>query len=201
MKKKPVLLPFGKTIFQLDAGQSISSDTSFLTGTVLSNCEFTKQNVLEMGSGNGIISIMISHFRPKWEILGIEIQPELTELSLQNNKLAGTKADFFIADLRGFTASEQFDIIISNPPYFRQNEGKLSPQKIRAISRYELKCKMSDVLTAIKRNLHNNGKAFVMYPESRSEELKKKAKKVDLKIIQKFLFTGSKVIIFLIKKG
>jgi tRNA1Val (adenine37-N6)-methyltransferase len=201
MNTKLVKLPFGKDIYQLDSGQSISSDTSFLTNTILSEIKHDKQKVLELGSGNGIISIMLSHYRPKWDILGIEIQPELMELSFQNNISAETNASFMLNDFRNFTSPDKFDLIISNPPYFKKNDGKLSPVVSRAISRHEIKCDMNDVLLTIRRNLYKNGKAFIMYPESRETEFKKNAKKVDLKIAQKFLFTGIKVIIFCVKEG
>jgi len=112
MIKTSVLLPFGKTIFQYTSGQAISSDTAFLVETILTSCKADNQNVLELGSGNGIISIMLSHYRPNWKIVGIEIQPELVELSKENAALSETNVNFQYADLRIFSNSNRFDPMI-----------------------------------------------------------------------------------------
>jgi len=69
-EKIPVRLPFGKTIYQLKNAQSVSTDAAFLVKNVLGeNSDGSiKIRALELGSGNGIISIMLSFYRPFWQI-------------------------------------------------------------------------------------------------------------------------------------
>lgn len=189
---KPVLLPFGKTIYQTEHGQSITSDTAFVVETVLQQIPDKQLSVLELGSGNGIISLMLAHYRPNWQITGIEIQSELVKLSRKNAELAEVQVDFQEADLRKFQSTSKNDIIISNPPYFPANQGKISLIAERAISRHEISCKMIDIFQAVKRNLKLNGKAFLLYPEERLQEADKNVKKVDLKLASKFIMSAAK---------
>ncbi|MDO9578912.1 MAG: methyltransferase [Candidatus Cloacimonadales bacterium] len=189
---KPVILPFGKTIYQTDHGQSITSDTAFVVETILEQIQEENLSVLELGSGNGIISIMLAHYRPNWQISGLEIQKELMILSKRNAELAEVKIDFQEADLKNFQSSFRFDLIISNPPYFPVNQGKISPIPERAISRHEISCKMIDIFQTVKRNLKPDGKAFLLYPEERLAEAEKNVKKVDLKLASKFIMPAVK---------
>lgn len=184
---KPVELPFGKTIYQTDIGHSITTDTAFLVETIQTQVTKKNLNALELGSGNGIISIMLSHCFLNWNITGIEIQPHLVELSIQNAKQVNSSINFIEADLRSYRSDNRYDLIFSNPPYFPREEGRISPKKERAISRHEITCDMFSVLKCVKRNLSLNGKAFILYPVGREQQLGKNAKKVDLKVKKKFV--------------
>ncbi len=198
----PVQLPFGKTIFQTKDGHSITSDSAFLVETISDQISRHNINLLELGSGNGIISIMLSYYHPKWKILGIEIQKHLVELSRNNAKLSETSPTFTKADLREFTSSQKYDLIISNPPYFPKDMGRTSPIQERAISRHEITCNMMDILECVKRNLKNSGNAFILYPQNRWEDIDNFAKKVDLKTRKKFVLDSEenkkKVIVELV---
>ena len=187
-----VQLPFGKTIFQTRGGHSITSDSAFLVETVSEQISQENINLLELGSGNGIISIMLSHYHPKWKILGIEIQRHLVKLSQDNAKLSETSSTFTERDLRTFTSSQKYDLIISNPPYFSKDKGRMSPIVERAISRHEITCNMLDIMECVKRNLKKDGSAFVLYPQNREQELYNFAKKVDLKARKKFVLDSEK---------
>ena len=187
--KIPVKLPFSKTIFQTSSGQSITSDTVFMVETVLHHFKQERSSVLELGSGNGIISIMLSYYRPTWQITGIDIQPHLVKLAKENSRLAEVDTIFLCSNLKSFSAKEKFDLIISNPPYYAIADGKISPNRERATSRHEIMCTMHDVLMAVKRNLTPEGKAYLLYPISRITELLDSAKRVDLKFEEKIIFS------------
>ena len=198
----PVQLPFDKTIFQTKDGHSITSDSAFLVEIISNQISKHDINLLELGSGNGIISIMLSHYQPKWKILGIEIQKHLVELSRNNAKLSQTTPTFTEADLRKFTSSQKYDLIISNPPYFPESKGRISPIQERAISRHEITCNMMDILECVKRNLKKVGRAFILYPQNRWDDIDNFAKKVDLKTRKKFVLDSEenkkKVIVELV---
>ncbi|MEA2095518.1 MAG: methyltransferase [Candidatus Cloacimonadota bacterium] len=187
-----VQLPFGKTIFQTRGGHSITSDSAFLVETVSEQISQENINLLELGSGNGIISIMLSHYHPKLKIMGIEIQRHLVKLSQDNTKLSKTSSTFIEADLRAFTSSRKYDLIISNPPYFPKDKGRISPIVERAISRHETTCNILDIMKCVRRNLKKDGNAFILYPQNREQELYNFAKKVDLKARKKFVLDSEK---------
>ncbi|MCK4653848.1 MAG: methyltransferase [Candidatus Cloacimonetes bacterium] len=192
--KLPVNLPFGKTIYQTRSGHSITTDTEFIIRTILQKYRTPskKFSVLELGSGNGIISIMLAHYCPEWQITGIEIQSHYVSLSKENAKLVDIKTTFIEADLKQFTSKNRFDLIVSNPPYFPKNKGRINPDIERAISRHEILCTMEDVLNSVKRNLKTQGKAYLLYPETRLNNIIQFAKKVDLKVTEKFILNASK---------
>jgi len=192
--KTPVQLPFGKTIYQLKNAQSVSTDSAFLVKNVLGENSPISANlkVAELGSGNGIISIMLSFYRPSWQIMGIEIQPELVKLSSENSRFSKVKVNFFKGDFRNFPFPEKLDLIVSNPPYFPVNNGLISPHKIRAVSSHEIFCNMPELFAVIAENLNSDGFAYVLYPFSRLPEIEKYTKKVDLKIAEKFILKSGK---------
>ena len=199
MNYKSVLLPFGKTILQTQTGQSVSNDSAFLFEQISRRITQGDTTCLELGSGNGIISIMLSHYHPKSKITGIEFQPELAELSKKNAESAEVFATFINADLREYNSEDSFDLVFSNPPFFPVNSGKISPEPERAVSRHEIECIMLDVLQCVKRNLCYNGTGLVLYPANRESEFKKNAKKVDLKVVEQIVSENSKTIIFVLK--
>ncbi|NQT65502.1 MAG: methyltransferase [FCB group bacterium] len=186
----PVQLPFGKTIYQTNNGHSITTDSASLVETISDQVSQQDINLLELGSGNGIISIMLSHYYPKWAILGIEIQKHLVKISQDNAKLSQTFPSFKEADLRDFFSSLKYDLIVSNPPYYPKEKGRISPIEERAISRHEVTCNMMDILECVKRNLKKDGMAFILYPQSRWADLDNFAKKVDLKAVKKFVLVS-----------
>ena len=181
---KEVELPFGNKIYQLKNGQSITSDSTQLLDFIRNRNQQKQLDVLELGSGNGIILIMLSHYFPNWKLTGIEIQKELVELSIKNSEISKKKIDFQKADLKEYRKPAKFDIIISNPPYYAKNQGKISPIKTRAISRHEILCSMYDIFFNIKENLKPKGKAYLIYPALRMDEINKTLKKVDLRITE-----------------
>lgn len=187
-----VLLPFGKSIIQTDRGQSVSSDTAFLVETILQNQPDKNVTVLELGCGNGIISIILAHYRRNWKITGIDIQSQLIELARSNAVMAEVGADFLSADIRNFCSDAKFDIVIANPPYYPLGRGLLSPNRERAISRHELFCNMEDVMLCSRRNLLPDGIAYIIYPAERLNEAEKLMKKVDLKYCSKFILNSEK---------
>lgn len=188
----PVKLPFGKTIHQSKEGHSITSDSAFLFNTISDKIKQENISLLELGSGNGIISIMLSYYHPKWKIVGIEIQKHLVVLSIDNANLSETSPCFIEEDLRVFTSLQKYDLIASNPPYFPKEEGRISQIKERAISRHEISCNIMDVMKCVKRNLKKDGTAFILYPQNREHDLDNFAKKVDLKSMKKFILDSEK---------
>jgi tRNA1Val (adenine37-N6)-methyltransferase len=186
----PIELPgFPFLVFQTKSGQTVTEDTPFLLDTVLKMYENKPLNVLELGSGTGILSIMMKLHRPGWTITGIEIQPHLVELSIGNASNCSTNVQFLEGDLRNiadYLPLNEFDLIVANPPYFKKGDFRLSQDNEKAISRHEILCTMDDFLTAVSKMLKPGGKAFLLYPLSRVAELKEKIKNIDLQDIAEF---------------
>jgi tRNA1(Val) A37 N6-methylase TrmN6 len=200
---KEVKLPFDKVIYQHKNGQSITEDTALLVEIILSENTDSGKQVLDLGSGTGIISIMLSNYRPGWNVIGIEIQEQLVELAQNNNLSAGTDASFLCDDQRKPKPEWQngFDLIVANPPYFVGDKGKVSGNMERAISRTELTCTMKDVFTAVTSYLNPEGSAYVIYPLERRAEVHMESANRRLVIISETeLGEKNKKIVFRMKK-
>lgn len=202
MNLQKVELPFKASILQDIDSQSISTDAAFLVEAVLKFNENKKNaKCLDIGSGCGILAIMLALNKPNWLVTGIEIQKHLHEISVNNAQDNGLSCKFENIDLKNYKQGG-YDIIISNPPFFKQGSIRLSPNKSKAISRCELKCTAFDVINCIKANLATNGTAFLLYPKQRFDEIKKLSIKNQLKL-QNTLESGinnKKKVIFIIKK-
>ncbi|MFO7659340.1 MAG: methyltransferase domain-containing protein [Candidatus Cloacimonadaceae bacterium] len=187
MNKKNVRLPFTDVeIEQLTAGHPITDAADFLQSTIVQNHNARHLKGLELGSGNGIITFMLALQKPDWQLTGIELQPELYELSIRNNKRVGLSCSFVQGDLREFRAQlgyMTFDLIYSNPPWVRAGAGKVSPDEGRAQSRQEITCTMKDVLTCIDWCLTVDGSAWIVYPLDRKTELAKEMMRINLEAV------------------
>lgn len=133
------------------------------------------RSCLDLGSGAGVLTVLLAEKNPETRVLGVEIQAEYAALSRQNiaeNGMEG-RAKVINADLRGFRElfpAESFDLVTSNPPYFPENSGYTAVEEHRAISRDERSCTLTNVCAAARWALRWGG-AFSMVhrPERLSE--------------------------------
>ena len=178
MKLRPVKLPFdGVTIHQNIESQAVSTDTEMLYNVVKE--EYLdgikeSQRVLELGTGNGVLTIMLALTFKKWDITALEVQIPMYKLAVENAKAAGVEVDLRLGDLKRFQEPDEdakYDVILSNPPYFKLGNGRISNNLSKLIARYEILCTMEDVLSLLQRALNEKGKGFVLYPVSRAEEI------------------------------
>ncbi len=204
METTVVELPYGNyTILQEKKGQPVSSDTAFFIETIC-NCE-TRDNlrVLDIGSGNGIIGIMLALINSAWRFSCIEIQKELSDLCYGNTKPMRNRFEVLCTDLKQYKDDNYFDLIVSNPPFYKEGTGRLSPSESRNISRFEIACTMDDIVRCIERNLGKSGRAFVMYPELRDNDFKSSCSKFNMRVLTEFEFSmknNRKQIVYKIEK-
>jgi len=109
--------------------------------------------VLELGSGCGVVLLILA-FRGLGEsLVGVEIQHDLVSLSRRNareNGLEG-RVRFLHADYRAVSKvlpPQGFDLVVSNPPYRRLHSGRVNPDSQRAIARHELATTLPDLFKA-----------------------------------------------------
>jgi len=88
--------------------------------------------VLDLGTGTGAIALAIATERPLWSILGTDFRAEITALAernAQHNHIAN--ADFMVSDWFKALAGQQFDLIVSNPPYIAPTDPHLGSGDLR----------------------------------------------------------------------
>ena len=119
-------------IYQEKGGYCYNSDTLFLFDFV--SKKEVKGEVLDVGCGCGVLGLLI---KEKFDIslTGVDIQPNNIFLSQINAKNNNFEADFFEGDFLECEFKKKFDLIVSNPPFYRA-KSKQSPNISKKISRF-----------------------------------------------------------------
>lgn len=133
------------------------------------------QEVLDIGTGCGIIPLLMINRESEMKITGVEIQGSAVAIAKQNvsknknkNKIKILNGDFLD---KGLTfPREQFDLIISNPPYRKINSGRMNLDEGKAIARHELKLNLQGMLEKAKIFLKKGGHIILTYPSIRLHE-------------------------------
>ena len=86
--------------------------------------------ILDIGTGSGCIALALAHSLPGTSVCGLDISPEAVKQARQNAQLNHLQADFMQADIFRFNTPEQYDIIVSNPPYVREQEKPLMQKRV-----------------------------------------------------------------------
>lgn len=156
-------------IVQDSDGFKFSLDSVLLANFV--NINLRTKKILDIGCGNGIISILLS-LKSKSLITGVEIQKrsyELAEKSVDVNNLCDriNIINDDIMELYKNLESDSFDTIVCNPPYFGIEESSLKNiNENKKNARHELSLSYKDVIIVSKKLLKNNGNlALVHRPE------------------------------------
>lgn len=190
MNKIKVKLPYSDIeIEQLADGQPVTEAAAFLQKTIIDNTHKDLLMGLELGSGNGIISLMLALQKPDWQLTGIELQIEPADLAQNNNALLGLKCHFIRGDLREhrqLLKHQEYDLIYANPPWVKAQSGMVSPNASRAMSRQELTCTMKDVLACIDWCLESQGIGWIIYPNERKADLDKEIRQTELEVCNIF---------------
>lgn len=148
-------------------GYRYSIDALLLAGFVRESKDILK--ILDIGTGSGIISLLLSKRFPNWEFSAVEIQDDLYNIAEENFKLHGLEVDMVLGDYRDIAGQDKYDLIVSNPPFF--NHGHLPKNKSEAIARHELTGDMENLINKAKKLLKSGGYFFVIYPADRLAEL------------------------------
>ncbi len=128
-------------------------------------------NVIDLGTGTGIIPVLISAKKQAKSITGLEIQSQMAEMasrSVDMNDL-GNKIKIVCGDIRNAYekfGNASFNCVVTNPPYMNSGGGLLNPSDTKAISRHEILCSLEDVIGSASRLLCPAGRfAMVHRPE------------------------------------
>lgn len=130
------------------------------------------RHILDLGTGCGIIPLIIAFRRPADRITGVEIQDELARLAEENVQRNGMADRITILHkdlkhIRRENLSAPVDLVVSNPPYRRPGSGRLNVQSQRAVARHEICVALPDVIRAAARTLDISGRFAAVFPAER----------------------------------
>ncbi len=124
--------------------------------------------VLDLGTGTGIIPILMEAKTSAKSLVGLEIQPDSADMahrSVRLNKLE-KKIEIITGDIReaeSLFGAASFDVVTSNPPYMTEHHGLTNPKAPKAIARHELLCTLEDVISQSSRLLKPGGNFFMVH--------------------------------------
>lgn len=143
-------------------------------------CEDSKGELLDIGSGIGTLTIMLSDIRQFNKFTCVEIQEEVFKLLEENiliNKMSDV--DIFNKDIKDMIKEEfkyKFRYIVSNPPYLKINSGKLPENEILKKSKFEVCLNLNELLEVVDYMLMKDGIFFLILPIYRLKEIEKNKK-------------------------
>ncbi len=130
--------------------------------------------VLDLGTGCGIIPLILLLTRPLRCAIGLEIQRGLALQAARNAVLNGFagRMEVILGDIRKPPLADRCaDVVIANPPYRQLRSGRLNPDASRAIARHEILASFEDVLNAGRRLLKSKGRLAMVVPAARLAEV------------------------------
>lgn len=147
-------------------------------------------NVADLGTGTGIIPILIAGKSKAKKIVGVEIQEEVYEMATRSVKLNNLedRVEIVNADIKTIDKVLEvhgYHVVTSNPPYMHM-DGIKNPNDKKAISRHEVKCNLEDVIRAASRLVMPRGKFFMIHRPTRLVDIIELGRKYRLepKVVQ-----------------
>ena len=130
-----------------------------------------KKTILEIGAGQGIITLLLSKIEIFEKIFAVEIQKDIFEILKKNIKINNLEEKITSINEDIKTIKGKYDFIFSNPPYKKINSGKLPENEAEQISKYEILLTLEELFYEIKRLLKNYGEFFVIVPDDRLNDV------------------------------
>lgn len=129
--------------------------------------------VLDIGTGNGIIPILLVMKNKAQDIVGVEIQKEVADLARENVELNGCTSKIRIvnSDIKDFRERNSFDAILSNPPYMEVDGKKINGNDSKSIARHEIALNLRELIENSKKLLKPRGTLYIVHRAYRLPEI------------------------------
>ena len=124
--------------------------------------------VIDLGTGTGIIPILMEAKTKATDFTGLEIQPESADMARRSVELnhLEKKIRIVTGDLKEASAlfgAAAFDVVTSNPPYMTEHHGITNEKSPKAIARHELLCTLEDVISQAAKLLRPGGSFYMVH--------------------------------------
>ena len=161
-------------IYQPKKGFRAGIDSVLLASSVQVDQNF---NILDVGCGAGVISYCIAYRCEGLKITGLEKNKDYYNLAMKSKKInkIKSKINFINADFIN-VKNNQYDVIVSNPPWFKEKTTYMSSNNLINDSKVE-SLSVDTWINNVSKNLKNSGKYYTIFPYSRINELLKSLKK------------------------
>lgn len=145
------------------------------------------ERVLDIGTGTGIIPILMEARYGGEKYIGIEIQEDVADMAARSVKYNNLEDKIIIdnADIKDalkMYGSGNFDVITTNPPYMTVDKGLVNPNDTKALSRHELSVTLEDIVRISSQILKNKGRFYMIHRPARLVEIMNVMRKYNLEI-------------------
>jgi len=167
----------GKKMIVEEKGLKITEDAILLSEFIKEyfsrKCKNLKEkkSFLEIGAGQGIISLLLSELDIISKIFAVEIQKEVFSTLKKNIEINDLNEKIISINKNIKSINGEYDFIFSNPPYKKINSGKMPKNKTEQISKYEVLLTLEEIILEIRRLLKNYGEFFLVVPNSRLNDV------------------------------
>lgn len=146
-----------------------------------------KTKVLEIGTGTGLISLMLAQRNQNAEFLGLDINEDAVHLTKSNfeNSIFNSRLKNILQDFKSFETEEKFDLIISNPPYFEESGSEKDK-----IARQTVELNFQQLISKSSTLLSEKGIFSVIIPAEVGLDFIEIAKKNQLFLIRRINIKG-----------
>ncbi len=142
--------------------------------------DFAKVNkneiALDLGTGTGIIPILLTAKTEGKFFYGLEIQEDCVEMANRSIRLNNLteKAEIIFGDIKNADClfkKSSFDVITSNPPYIKSDSGLKNDFESKTIARHEVLCNLEDIISNASKLLKTNGRFYLIHRPQRLSEI------------------------------
>lgn len=126
------------------------------------------ETALDLGTGTGVIPILLTAKSQGNAFIGLDIQPESVDMARRSVALNNLtrQVDIIEGDIKHLGAlfkPSSFDVITTNPPYMNAGGGLLNVDSPRAIARHEILCTLGDIVSGAAGLLRPNGRFYMVH--------------------------------------
>lgn len=163
----------GLKIIQRTDGFCFGMDAVLLSGFAAAR---SGERVLDLGTGTGIIPLLLSAKTDGEHFTGLEIQEEIARMAARSvalNRLE-EKIEIVQGDIKEASrifGAASFDVVTTNPPYMNDAHGLKNPTEVKAISRHEVLCTLEDVVREGAKVLKPGGRMYMVHRPHRLIEI------------------------------
>ncbi len=163
----------GYRIIQRTDGFCFGMDAVLLSGFAMVK---KGERTLDLGTGTGIIPILLEAKTEGEHFSALEIQREVADMARRSVSLNGLEEKIQIVegDIREASqifGAASFDVVTSNPPYMNDAHGLKNPDLPKAIARHEVLCTLDDVVREASRVLKTGGRFYMVHRPHRLAEI------------------------------
>ena len=161
-------------IIQKDNGFCFGIDAVLLS-------DFAKEikqgsKVLDLGTGTGILSILLSGKTKLSKIYGIELQKDIAQMATRSVKLNNLddRIEIINEDIKNINKifeNNYFDAVVTNPPYKKENTGKINKSENKYISRHETTANLEDFIKISFKLLKDKGFLYMVHRPERLTDI------------------------------